>query len=71
MSNIVKVRKCPICHKVFNDEQYLPFCSKRCADVDLGHWFNGDYAVASEDLDEMETIELYEALENERESEES
>ncbi|MBQ9271581.1 MAG: DNA gyrase inhibitor YacG [Alphaproteobacteria bacterium] len=42
----------------------MPFCSKRCADVDLNRWFNGTYAVASEDLDELETEELAEALEN-------
>ena len=46
------------------DEKYAPFCSKRCADIDLGHWFNGDYSVPAEDLDEMETMELYEALED-------
>lgn len=62
--NVVKVHKCPICKKVFLDEKYVPFCSKRCADVDLGRWFNGSYAVPAEDLDEMETIELYEALED-------
>ena len=70
--NVVKVHKCPICKKVFSDEKYVPFCSKRCADVDLGRWFNGSYAVPAEDLDEMETIELYEALEDgQNESEQS
>ena len=24
---------------------YAPFCSKRCADVDLVHWLQGDYAI--------------------------
>ena len=46
----------------------MPFCSKRCADVDLGCWFNGKYAVASEDLDELEVEELSEALENAQKS---
>lgn len=64
MTEVIKTHKCPICHKLFTDEQYMPFCSKRCADVDLGHWFNGSYAVASEDLDEVETEELNEALEH-------
>lgn len=64
---IAKIHKCPICKKVFTQEEYVPFCSKRCADIDLGRWFNGSYAVPSEDLDELETIELYEALEDERE----
>lgn len=24
---------------------YAPFCSKRCADVDLVHWLKGDYII--------------------------
>ena len=64
MSEVVKTHKCPICGKLFVGDDYAPFCSKRCADVDLGRWFNGSYAVASEDLDEVETMELEEALEN-------
>ena len=64
MSDVVKTHECPICGKLFVGDEYLPFCSKRCADVDLGRWFNGSYAVASEDLDEVETMELEEALEN-------
>ena len=69
MNNVVKAHKCPICNKLNVDERYAPFCSKRCADIDLGHWFNGDYSVPAEDLDEMETMELYEALEDEKGSE--
>ena len=26
-----------------------PFCSSRCADVDLGHWFQGKYAIPAVD----------------------
>lgn len=64
MSEVIKTRRCPICHKLFVDDKYAPFCSKRCADVDLNHWFNGDYAVPSEDMDELDTEELSEALDN-------
>lgn len=64
MNKLVQTHKCPICRKIYTDETYTPFCSKRCADVDLGRWFNGSYAVASEDLDELETQELNEALEH-------
>jgi len=39
---------CPICAKP-SDTRYRPFCSKRCADIDLGKWIRGDYAVPSED----------------------
>jgi endogenous inhibitor of DNA gyrase (YacG/DUF329 family) len=37
---------CPNCHEA-GTEKYRPFCSKRCADVDLARWLNGDYAVPS------------------------
>lgn len=42
---------CPICHKP-TDESYRPFCSKRCADVDLARWLKGDYAIPADDSDE-------------------
>lgn len=35
---------CPICQKA-SDAKYRPFCSRRCADVDLGRWLNGSYAI--------------------------
>jgi endogenous inhibitor of DNA gyrase (YacG/DUF329 family) len=45
-------KACPICAKPVV-EQFRPFCSKRCADVDLHRWFSGSYAVAGkEDEDE-------------------
>ncbi|MBR9844389.1 MAG: DNA gyrase inhibitor YacG [Rhodobacteraceae bacterium] len=50
---------CPICSKE-TVKAYRPFCSKRCADVDLGKWFSGDYAVPSEDPEEA--VEALEAL---------
>lgn len=28
-------------------QQVRPFCSKRCADVDLGRWFSGQYRTPS------------------------
>jgi endogenous inhibitor of DNA gyrase (YacG/DUF329 family) len=45
-------RKCPICGKPASEDAY-PFCSKRCADIDLNRWFSGAYAIpAREDEDE-------------------
>lgn len=44
---------CPICDKDPAAE-YRPFCSRRCADVDLGRWLNGSYAVPSNDPDDIE-----------------
>jgi endogenous inhibitor of DNA gyrase (YacG/DUF329 family) len=39
-----RLRPCPICGKPAV-EQLRPFCSKRCADVDLNRWLSGVYAV--------------------------
>ena len=40
-----KTRKaCPICGKP-TDVRVKPFCSKRCADVDLHRWLSGSYAI--------------------------
>jgi endogenous inhibitor of DNA gyrase (YacG/DUF329 family) len=35
---------CPICGKA-GVVAYRPFCSKRCADIDLARWLNEDYRV--------------------------
>lgn len=45
--------KCPICSKP-TDATYRPFCSKRCADVDLNKWFTGRYAIPVVEEDEGE-----------------
>jgi len=47
---------CPLCHKA-TDEKFKPFCSKRCADVDLHRWFSGGYAIPSEEMPEEEELE--------------
>lgn len=46
---------CPICHRP-TEPAFRPFCSRHCADVDLGRWFSGDYRVPSfrQDNDEEE-----------------
>jgi endogenous inhibitor of DNA gyrase (YacG/DUF329 family) len=43
-----KSAPCPICRKP-SVEAYRPFCSKRCADVDLNRWFSGAYVVAGKE----------------------
>ena len=40
--------KCPICGKP-TAPAVRPFCSKRCADVDLNRWFSGAYVVAGKE----------------------
>ena len=36
--------KCPICGRPSVDA-FRPFCSRRCADVDLARWFSGAYVI--------------------------
>lgn len=49
--------KCPICGKPA-DAVLRPFCSKRCADVDLHRWLSGVYVVpVTEDEEEDERRE--------------
>ena len=42
-------RACPICGKP-EEPSLRPFCSKRCADLDLARWLRGDYAIPGEPL---------------------
>ena len=42
--------RCPIC-KGPAPPEYRPFCSRRCADVDLSRWLRGAYAIAGGDAD--------------------
>ncbi len=48
---------CPICQDPVTSDGKDPFCSQRCADVDLHRWLSGQYAipdraVSPEELDE-------------------
>jgi endogenous inhibitor of DNA gyrase (YacG/DUF329 family) len=40
--------RCPICGKP-TAPPFRPFCSRRCADVDLHRWFSGTYRVETEE----------------------
>jgi hypothetical protein len=37
--------RCPVCRQPA-DHKYRPFCSRRCADVDLARWLSGTYSIA-------------------------
>ncbi|MCP5367133.1 MAG: DNA gyrase inhibitor YacG [Hyphomicrobiales bacterium] len=41
-------QRCPACGKP-TAYGYRPFCSKRCADLDLGKWLSEDYRVATDE----------------------
>jgi uncharacterized protein len=53
MSDEPTSKSCPICGKPAV-ERLRPFCSKRCADVDLHRWFSGRYAVPVVEREEDE-----------------
>lgn len=44
---------CPICKRPALAD-YRPFCSRRCADVDLGRWFKGAYAIPAGPADDAD-----------------
>ncbi len=58
-TNVVPLRKtkCPICSKASTTE-FRPFCSKRCADIDLGRWLNEDYRIPAEEAAELDDEEF-------------
>ena len=43
-----KQRPCPICGNPAQEKQ-KPFCSRRCADIDLGRWLKGVYRAPTEE----------------------
>ena len=60
MSDVTQAKPCPICGKP-RSEKYVPFCSKRCADIDLNKWFTGRYAIpVGEGEDDAKQIETEE-----------
>ena len=46
--------KCPSCRKPvsWKDNPHRPFCSERCATVDLGNWADNQYSFKGEQTDE-------------------
>lgn len=40
-------RTCPICGKP-SSEKFRPFCSARCADIDLNRWLTGAYVIPAD-----------------------
>lgn len=48
--------RCPICAKLAARE-FRPFCSKRCADLDLGRWLGGHYAIPGDPVSPADASE--------------
>lgn len=61
---------CPVCEKelpleITSDTPLFPFCCKRCKEVDLFRWMNGDYAL----VEQLTSEKLRDQLESLPESE--
>lgn len=54
---VMKLGPCPICGKS-GEHATRPFCSKRCADVDLSRWLSGVYAVPAAEPQEGDEDEF-------------
>lgn len=40
--------QCPVCEELtegMDENDYFPFCSRRCKRIDLGRWFNEEYTI--------------------------
>ncbi|TNE34478.1 MAG: DNA gyrase inhibitor YacG [Alphaproteobacteria bacterium] len=44
----IKTRSCPQCGKP-TVQEFRPFCSDRCKQLDLGKWFNEAYVIPGEE----------------------
>jgi uncharacterized protein len=53
MATTAKAARCPICGKP-RVEEFRPFCSRRCADIDLHRWLGGSYAIPAVEADDAE-----------------
>ncbi|CAA7627536.1 DNA gyrase inhibitor YacG [Magnetospirillum sp. SS-4] len=50
-------KPCPICGKPAAEPRYRPFCSGRCADVDLNRWLSGVYKVETDEAADGEATD--------------
>lgn len=57
MGSGTSTAKCAICGSPQVPE-YRPFCSRRCADVDLNRWFSGRYAIPAVEEDDVDGEEV-------------
>jgi len=53
--------QCAYCKKQPFTETYKPFCSKRCADLDLGQWLTGGYAIPTEERGPDQHVDIEES----------
>lgn len=60
--------KCPVCRKTFEQSDSKPFCSKRCADLDLSRWLNGAYAIPGEPVSPDASMDWQRSPQSDQES---
>ena len=48
---------CPLCQRPA-EILYRPFCSRRCAQLDLGKWLTGDYTIPAHEAMEDSDVEM-------------
>ena len=53
---------CPICRKkVQRDGEFMPFCSDRCREIDLGNWASEKYVISTPaDPHDLRTFQIEE-----------
>ena len=58
---MTELRLCPICRRPLAEEEsarkFRPFCSKRCADLDLSRWLHGTYAIPAVEADDEREVD--------------
>ena len=54
----MSARQCPTCGRPA-EADHRPFCSRRCADVDLQRWFAGRYVVPAVAQDDQSETPIY------------
>ena len=55
-NKLVMDKLCPTCGAPAT-QKMRPFCSKRCAEIDLGRWFQGAYAIPAVDAADDSVID--------------
>lgn len=57
---------CPICQRSFERETSpaVPFCSRRCRQIDLGRWLSESYVVPGRELEPDELPDVPESPES-------
>ena len=58
-------KACPICGEPAV-KPFVPFCSRRCADIDLGRWLKGVYSIPVSEAEDGEEGEMADERQDEK-----